>query len=231
MKFSRMLCVVALIGFCALGARADATGAVLPDPTYTAHVNLDVASCSALDVTYCVVVDLTATFPCTDLGFLDPAPGDTCFNAGFTVPTPEPAEVAPTPTYNCVGTAPAGSSIFGFVDYAFPPGFSPGPNPTPPPPDAIFGLFTGCSYFGFYPPGGDTTPTITLGSNTPGPITLVGGTCDPTLSGEAGGVACGPDGTVDLAPEPSTGVLFMSGLLLLSLAGFARKRFGVGSVT
>jgi len=29
-----------------------------------------------------------------------------------------------------------------------------------------------------------------------------------------------------LAPEPNTGVLFMSGLLLVFLGGFARKRFG-----
>lgn len=42
---------------------------------------------------------------------------------------------------------------------------------------------------------------------------------------------CGPGGTWDPlpAPEPRTWILFMSGLLLFSLGGFARKRLGTTS--
>jgi hypothetical protein len=50
--------------------------------------------------------------------------------------------------------------------------------------------------------------------------------------GSTGGLTCisgcNPDGswTVDPTPEPSSSVLFMTGLLLFSLGGFARKRLG-----
>jgi hypothetical protein len=64
-------------------------------------------------------------------------------------------------------------------------------------------------------------------------MTVTGG---PVSFGSSGGLPCiagcvtGEPFTVDPTPEPSTALLYMSGLLLFLLGGFAKKRLGAHSV-
>jgi hypothetical protein len=74
------------------------------------------------------------------------------------------------------------------------------------------GTFTGCEYW-----DGDITAGTTVG------IAEEGGLAPLIIPEDLGG------GTE--FPEPRTSVLFMSGLLLISLGGIARKRFASNSRT
>jgi hypothetical protein len=80
--------------------------------------------------------------------------------------------------------------------------------------------FTGCNFADGMIPA--NTP-ITI-SATGGPVVLdlpPGFTCSEGCSGDQ----------IDLTPELGTGFLFLTGLLLLSLGAFARKRFGANSLS
>jgi hypothetical protein len=86
------------------------------------------------------------------------------------------------------------------------------------------------AFFGFtltLLPGATNGQTFTLTVDG-GPITL-------TLPGdicEGDSTDCTPGGnvTVDPTPEPSTALLFLSGLALLSLVGVGKRYFGANSV-
>jgi hypothetical protein len=95
----------------------------------------------------------------------------------------------------------------------------------------------GSNIFGEAVPTGTLFPTITftgcnfadgtIPADTPITISSMGG---PVILDLPEGFTCPDggcsDGQIDLTPEPRTSVLFVTGLLLFSLAGFARKRLG-----
>jgi hypothetical protein len=87
--------------------------------------------------------------------------------------------------------------------------------------------FFGCLFSGGTLTHGDLYSFSDEGatSNIPFTVTNTDWKCAP-------GDSCSQENiTIDFSPEPSTSVLFLSGLLLLSLGGFARKRFGATSRT
>jgi hypothetical protein len=195
MKLVRAFCcLAALVGFCALVARADDTAS---DPVITMH-EPDPAACPT--GAYCI--NLTYEGPTTLFG-------DILF---ATVPASGlPATIVPPPpTYSCDTNAPLAVFIAQYSDVS-----------APPPP--ITGDFVGCLYLGLLTTG----ETFTLSADG-GPIVLSNPNTEDWVCQDA--AQCS-DGDLDLTPEPGTGVLFASGLLLLSLAGFARKRFGATVVT
>jgi len=169
------------------------------------------------------------TDPIINLHDPDPAAcpmGDYCVNLDFTNSNPFPIFLAelfpvvpasgvpdqllpspPGPQYSCDGS---GGFFLFFPDLD---NFQGGPPPTS-------ATFLGCVFLGVLPPG---LSTFTISAN--GPVSLdlgAGFSCQADQS-------CVGD-EVELAPEPGTGLLFMTGLLLLSLAGLARKRFGANLV-
>jgi hypothetical protein len=189
MRLARVLFMVALVGFCAVVARADST-----DPVINMH-DPDPAACPT--GAYCVNLsyDNTSMFPVfVNILFPDNPPSG--------VP-----DQSPFPLYSCDSTG--GAFIF-FADTV------PFPALSPP------ATFLGCDLLGFLPPG---ISTFTLSADG-APVVLglpAGFTCQTASQ-------C-PDGEIDLTPEPGTGILFMSGLLLVGLAGFARKSFGANLAT
>lgn len=115
----------------------------------------------------------------------------------FLVPDP-PGELPVPPAYSC------SSNVFllCLTDYSGFQGFKP----------TEFNGFT--LLFGILYNG----QTFILESTGPIQLELPSGfACNPAS-------LC-PDGVVTFSPEPGTALLFMTGLLLLSLVGFARKRF------
>jgi hypothetical protein len=85
-------------------------------------------------------------------------------------------------------------------------------------------------YIDCFPITTDTTFDLSVAGT--GPITFGAGD-DTNLCVLVNGV-CNPDMTTmtaDPVPEPGTGLLFVTGLLLVSLARFARKRFAAAHAT
>jgi hypothetical protein len=116
----------------------------------------------------------------------------------------------PYPLYSCDASFTPPFPAFTFVA-------DPSGNPTPPPNI----LFLGCLFTGTLPTG---VSTFTISADGA-----------PVVLGLPAGFTC-PDGgcsgdQINLTPEMGTSFLFMTGLLFLSLAGFARKRFGANHVT
>ena len=196
-----------VVGFLiVLGGSAVATHAQTPvDPTIALHYP-DPAACPT--GAYCVNLDFDNT-----TGFPE------YINELFpTVPPsglPDTLSPGPPPsvTYSCDGSGGL------FLFYA-----------VTDPPFPVFPVlqtsasFLGCDFAGIVPPG-ESTYTI---SSSGGPIVLE---LPPgsDFSCQAGQSCSGND--IDLTPELGTGILFLSGLLIFSLGGFARKRFGVSSHT
>jgi hypothetical protein len=191
MRLARVLCLVTLVGFCAVVARGDATA---PDP----HAVLNSDPCPVLADSVCIAVNYTG--PSYFVTILDPL---LFLVPGGPVPANPPAYTCSTDLGPFAQCAPI-ENIFHF----------------PPPPNEFFGF----AFWGFYLT--DTTYDVAVAG---GPISLDlpdDFTCDPSTPG----CSDGGDG-ITLTPEPGTGVLFVSGLILLGLAGFARKRFGARVVS
>jgi hypothetical protein len=123
------------------------------------------------------------------------------------------ASVPPFPT-----GVPANPPVFGcdFID---------GGSPMPCSPDEI-----GNTFFGFVLtllPGATNGQTFSL-TVSGGPITLT--LPSNVCAGDSTDCTGGGNVTVDPVPEPGTGLLLLSGVAMLFLAGVARKRFGPSSV-
>jgi hypothetical protein len=87
--------------------------------------------------------------------------------------------------------------------------------------------FFGCLFSGGTLTHDDLYSFSDVGSTIDIPFTV-----SNTLWKCAPGDSCSQkDITIDFSPEPSTSLLFVTGLLLFSLCGFARKRFGAASRT
>jgi PEP-CTERM motif len=187
MRLVRLLCVVVLVGFCAVVARADATTPVDP----IAHFESPDPACVA---PYCTEVTyLGSTTSSTVVLFFSSVPP---------YPTGVPAN---PPAFSC-----------DFIDDG---------SPMPCSAEEV-----GNTFFGFdltLLPGATYGQTFSLTVDG-GPITLT----LPSDTCEGGSTDCTPGGnvTVDPVPEPSTALLFMSGLALLFLAGVAKRYFGARSV-
>jgi hypothetical protein len=212
MRFVKVLSLIALVGFFTVIARADTAPA---DPIIALHYP---DPCSVTDV-YCANLDYTGLgnecvgfgaqiyaffngIPCaTDTGgplVFPTVPASGLADPGLSLYTCEPASTSSPPFWGAFAESGDVNYPFSFDTVAF------------------SGKFFGCAFDGILFPG----ETFSVGSS--GPITL-----DLPPGGPVGCTSgCGPDGQIDLFPEPSTWVLFVTGLLLLCVAGFARKRFG-----
>jgi len=113
------------------------------------------------------------------------------------------------PIYTCFSDYTAGPPVVGFQQFA--------PNGTLSPP-----TFTGCAFADGSIPANTTISLAIAGlGGVPPPAT--------TFVIPDGFVGAGED--ITLAPEPGTSLLFVSGLLLISLGSIARKRFRTTSRT
>jgi len=198
MRFVRILSLVLLVVFCAVMARADGT---TTDPIY----KFDDPCSAGPD---CLV--FTYTGPTGPVGILtfftsspatDPWEADTSCNA---FPPFLACEVLQGPTSSLPGSFP-------FIN--FPTGFV-----------CPADEFCGVSFqLGFLTH--DEQFALQL-FNPQDP------NCIPTAANDYCGLPPIPavitPAFVATTPEPNTGVLFASGLLLVFLGGFARKRFGAG---
>ena len=192
-----------LVGFLIVfGGSAVATHAQTPvDPTIALHYP-DPPACPT--GAYCVNLsfDNTTGSPAfiNELFATVPSSGlpDTVLSPGF----------PPAVTYSCQGSG----GLFLFYPVTD-PGFPTFPY------SQTSASFLGCDFLGLVPSG---VSTYTI-SSSGGYVTLdLGSGFCPD-----GETSC-PAGTeVTLAPEPNTFLLFMSGLVLFCMGGFARKRFGV----
>jgi hypothetical protein len=193
MRFVRILSLMALVGFCAVVARADTT--IPGDPTIRAddptcptgaYCATIVSGPTAITVAYCNPFTL----------LVDPS---ACPNTPFNLAVADPPGFySVPPIYTC------GSNVF--AEWA--------------PTGTLSPLtFTGCNFADGTIPANTAITISAMG----GPVVLdlpAGFTCSEGCSGD----------DIELTPEPRTWVLFITGLLLFSLAGFARKRFGAKSV-
>jgi hypothetical protein len=175
MKLGRVLFLVALIGVCALAARAsdtDTSGSVISDPKYILNGSPCGYPDNCIDLTY-----TGRTGPILDLTFLLPSPGP----------------ISPA-GYSCGSDDFLGCLILE---------------------NGIFcprNEFCGVSFLLGYLKNGES---VTFSSNDPSlPITDF---LYPS--------------SLAATPEPDTALLFMTGLVSLSLVGFARKRFRANFVT
>jgi hypothetical protein len=89
----------------------------------------------------------------------------------------------------------------------------------------------GTTFFGFtlFLPGATNGQTFSL-TVTGDPITLALPPIDVCVGDSIANCSDASQVTVDPTPEPTTALLFLSGIVLLSLAGFAKKRFAADSV-
>jgi hypothetical protein len=196
MRLGRVFCFLILFGLSAIAAYAQTP--VAPSTVIPdPKVLFSTPDPPCPTGEYCVDLIYNGTTPLT-VDFME-----------LEVATP-PGELPNPLSYSCGGNVFAACSI---VDNS----------PTPPPtPTELFGFF-------FYTPEGDTAPIFSPGETfsvtSTAPITLLLPdvpfvTCDPPSSCPL--VNGAPQ--IDLSPEPGTALLFMSGLI--SVIGFARKRFG-----
>jgi len=89
----------------------------------------------------------------------------------------------------------------------------------------------GTTFFGFtlFLPGATMGQTFSL-TVTGDPITLSLPPMNVCVGNSIANCSDATEVTVDPTPEPSTALLFLSGIALLSMAGFAKKRFAADSV-
>ncbi len=122
----------------------------------------------------------------------------------------------PPSDYNC------GSDVF---TTSSPIVYSATPPPTPPP-----AYFFGCNFWGGTITSGETYSISIAGSDIPILISLDNDGTPVWECAATDASSCSGDmATVDPTPEPSTSLLYMSGLLLFLLVGFFRKRFRAAS--
>lgn len=155
-------------------------------------------------------------------------PGPTCVNLLY---------IGPTVTIPNVGPPP---DLVFLLPVTNPPGFVPDPaypdnincgsdvfSTSTPVTDAGATEFFACSFS-----GGTLTNDMTYSISDVGATSQIPLSVDNTMWQCAPDTSCTqPDISIGFAPEPGTSLLFMTGILMFSLGGFARKRFGGTSRT
>src|ERR1700691_2499717 len=135
-------------------------------------------------------------------------------------------------------TLPNPADLFFVLPVTNPPGSA--PDPTPPSNincggDVFSTAFPitnsgATEFFGCIFTGGTLTNDMLYSFSDVGANSNIPFTVSNTIWKCAPGTSCTQaDISINFAPEPSTSVLFMTGLLLFALSGFARKRFGAAS--
>jgi hypothetical protein len=214
MKIARVLCFLVALGISAIATYAQtplpaltSAGAgdpklVFPDACPTGAICSTITTTTAVDIPDCTKKDTLSE----------------CLAIGLVFPLASPISVGPrlSSLWYCTQDMPdtfdeaaalGTTYILGFeISSHFAPQF---PGET--------GTFTGCEYW-----SGDLSAHTTYG------VADVGGTA-PFLIPEGHGIEDAGDPA--FTPEPGTSLLYVSGLLLISLGDIARKRFGTTSRT
>jgi hypothetical protein len=210
MKLTRLFFFLMILGGLAIAARAQTP---LPAPSSGGAADPRIVVPDA-----CPADAFCANLTAGPLGISIPECGNTivggdlllaaglCQDLFFEVAT---GPISVPPVWTCSSDYTAGTPPVGFLQSA--------PNGTIFPP-----TFSGCAFADGGIPAGTTISIAVEG---------VGGVPPPyvTFVIPAGFEDAGSD--ITLSPEPGTSLLFMSGLLLISLGGIARKRFGTTSRT